>query len=195
VDKKAPSISCATPAPAFVLNQSPAYVTGVATDGGSGPASQSLSAAADTSSVLGNPKSLTLNASDNVGNSSSQACSYSVVFGFHGFFQPVDNNGVYNSVNSGQAIPVKFDLNGNQGLNIFLTGYPASTPVSCAGATSVDPLEETLTAGNSSLSYDSSTGRYIYVWKTEKGWANTCRRLDLKFTDGTVRSALFKFTK
>ena len=41
-----------------LLNQSSAYVTGVAVDGGSGPASQNVSAAADTSSVLNNPKSV-----------------------------------------------------------------------------------------------------------------------------------------
>jgi hypothetical protein len=195
VDRKAPSISCASPAPVFSLNQAPALVTGTATDGGSGPASQNVSAPADTSSVVGNPKSVTLTTEDNVGNSSSKACGYSVVFNFHGLFQPVDNNGVFNIVNSGQAIPVKFDLSGNQGLNIFAAAFPASTPVSCSGASATDVLEETLTAGNSSLSYDSSAARYIYVWKTEKAWSNTCRRLDLKFIDGAMHSALFKFTK
>jgi hypothetical protein len=197
VDKKAPSIACQSPAPVFVLGQSPANVTGVATDGGSGPASQTLSAAADTSSVLGNPKSVTLSAADNVGNSASRACAYSVVFGFHGFFQPVDNSPVLNVVNAGRAIPVKFDLSGDQGLSIFASGYPASTPVSCSGGSGTDVLEETLTAGNSSLTYSQGQpyGQYHYVWKTEKTWANTCRRLDLMFVDGTTRSAFFKFGK
>jgi hypothetical protein len=172
-------------------------MTALATDGGSGPPTQSLSAPADTSSVLGNPKSVTLSATDNVGNSASTGCAYSVVFGFHGFFQPVDNNGVLNAVNSGRAIPVKFDLSGNQGLDIFAPGYPASTTVQCTSGAGSDPLEETLTAGNSSLTYSDGQpyGQYHYVWKTEKTWANTCRRLELKFVDGTTRTALFKFTK
>ena len=58
-------------------------------------------------------------------------------------------------------------------------------------------LEETVTAGYSSLSYSEGQpfGQYHYVWKTEKAWANTCRRLDLKLVDGTVHSAFFKFTR
>ena len=65
IDRKGPTITCDSPAPTFFLNQSSAYVTGVAVDGGSGPASQNVSAA-NTSSVLNNPKSIDLNASDNV---------------------------------------------------------------------------------------------------------------------------------
>ncbi len=161
------------------------------------PASQYLSATADTSSVVGNPKSATFTATDNVGNQSTKQCPYSVIFNFHGFFQPVDNSGVYNMVNSGRAIPVKFDLSGNQGLDIFAAGYPKSTVVPCDGSAGTDVLEETLTAGNSSLSYGQGQpfGQYHYVWKTEKTWANTCRRLDLKFIDGEIRSTLFKFTR
>ncbi|HEX5016260.1 MAG TPA: PxKF domain-containing protein [Actinomycetes bacterium] len=196
VDRKAPTITCASPAPVFYLNQSPANVTGGAVDGGSGPPTQALSEAADTSSVLGNPKSVTFNASDAVGNAGAKQCAYSVVFNFHGFFSPVDI-GLYNVVNSGQAIPVKFDLSGNQGLNIFLAGYPQSTKVACNTGTGMDDIEETVTAGNSSLTYNNGTpyGQYHYVWKTDKAWASTCRRLDLKFIDGTTRSAVFQFKK
>jgi len=121
------------------------------------------------------------------------------VFDFHGFFQPVDNDGVFNVVKAGQAIPVKFDLSGNQGLNIFTTGYPKSTVVPCSGSVASDVLEETVTAGSSSLNYDTTVnppiGQYIYVWKSEKAWAGTCRRLDVKLIDGTTHSANFNFTR
>jgi hypothetical protein len=54
-------------------------------------------------------------------------------------------------------------------------------------------------AGNSSLNYDGTVnppiGQYIYVWKTDKAWANTCRRLDVQLRDGTTHSAKFKFTR
>jgi hypothetical protein len=61
--------------------------------------------------------------------------------------------------------------------------------------TGADPIEETVTAGNSSLSYDSSGNQYIYVWKTDKAWANSCRAFTLKLTDGTIHQANFWFTK
>ena len=65
------------------------------------------------------------------------------------------------------------------------------------GGTTTDLLEETTTAGSSSLSYSDGQpyGQYHYVWKTDKAWAGTCRRLELKLVDGTTHSALFKFTK
>jgi hypothetical protein len=49
------------------------------------------------------------------------------------------------------------------------------------------------TAGASSLSYDASSGQYTYVWKTDKSWAKSCRRLVMRFTDGTEGVALFDF--
>ena len=115
-----------------------------------------------------------------------------IPFTFTGFFAPVDNLPTLNTVKAGQAIPVKFSLGGDYGLNIFMPGYPSSSLVAC-GTTAEDAIEETSTAGSSSLSYDSGSGRYHYVWKTDKAWANTCRTLVLKFTDGTIRKANFKF--
>jgi hypothetical protein len=120
-------------------------------------------------------------------------------YNFHGFFQPVDNI-IWNSVQAGSAIPVKFDLNGNQGLNIFTAGYPKVATVTCpTAAATVDPIEETVTANASGLQYDSTVnspvGQYIYVWKTDKAWASSCRRLDVMFADGVTKSALFQFKK
>ncbi|HVF25234.1 MAG TPA: PxKF domain-containing protein, partial [Anaerolineales bacterium] len=111
---------------------------------------------------------------------------------FSGFFQPVDNLPVLNTVNAGRAIPVKFSLGGDQGLDIFAPGYPSSTVIAC-GSTAGDAVEQTVTAGSSSLSYDSSTDQYTYVWKTEKAWAGTCRTLVVKLNDGTFHWANFKF--
>ncbi len=116
-------------------------------------------------------------------------------FVFSGFFAPVDNLPTVNVAKVGSAIPGKFSLGGDQGLNIFASGYPGSQAIPCDAAAPQGPVEETVTAGSSSLSYDASTGRYAYVWKTEKSWGNSCRRLTLQFTDGTTHSASFRFTK
>jgi hypothetical protein len=115
---------------------------------------------------------------------------FNVAWVFTGFSQPIDN-GVTNVANAGQAIPVKFALAGNQGLAIFAAGYPQSAKMSCTSGTPEDAVEETSTAGSSSLSY-SSTG-YNYVWKTDKAWAGTCRMLSVKFIDNTTHVALFRF--
>jgi hypothetical protein len=52
-------------------------------------------------------------------------------FSFRGFFNPVDNDPVVKRVKAGAGIPIKFSLGGNQGLNIFQTGFPASRAVAC----------------------------------------------------------------
>ncbi|MDP1614629.1 MAG: PxKF domain-containing protein [Methylococcales bacterium] len=115
-------------------------------------------------------------------------------FTFTGFFPPVDNQPTINTVNAGRAIPVKFSLNGYQGLDIFAAGYPTSVAVTC-GTSAEDTIEQTVTAGGSSLSYDAATDQYTYVWMTNKAWANTCRTLVLKLSDGSYYRANFKFKK
>jgi len=114
---------------------------------------------------------------------------------FTGFFQPVDNLPTFNTVKAGQAIPVKFSLNGDQGLNIFAAGYPKSEQITCDASGPADGVEETVTAGSSSISYDPLTDTYTYVWKTNKSWANTCRQLVVKLDDDTFHIANFRFTR
>lgn len=146
-------------------------------------------AAIDTSAV--GPHTFAVTGTDNAGNSTTVRHAYAVGYDFRGFFQPVDNLPVVNSVKAGSAIPIKFSLNGNQGLAIFATGYPKSQVIACTSDGSVDGVEETLTAGSSSLSYDASLDQYVYVWKTEKSWAGTCRQLVVKLIDGTLHRANF----
>jgi dipeptidyl aminopeptidase/acylaminoacyl peptidase len=114
-------------------------------------------------------------------------------YSFEGFFSPVDNPPVVNRVKAGSAIPVKFSLGGDQGMDIFSTGYPVSQTVSCDTTLPMDDIEETVMSGASSLSYDPGNQKYQYVWKTKSTWANTCRQLVLKFDDGSVHTATFKF--
>ena len=52
-----------------------------------------------------------------------------------------------------------------------------------------------MTAGSSSLSYDAAIDQYVYVWKTDKGWAGTCRQLIVQLIDGTAHVAHFDFAK
>ncbi len=114
---------------------------------------------------------------------------------FTGFFQPVDGGDVVNAARAGAAIPVKFSLGSNLGLDIFATGYPRAQAMNCDTRAPIDVISETVNAGNSSLTYDGTTGRYTYVWKTEKAWANSCRELQIKLTDGETHTARFTFSK
>ena len=133
-------------------------------------------------------------AEDKAGNTNSASATYNVNYNFSGFFAPVDNPPICNVVKAGQAIPVKFSLHGNQGLNIFQTGYPRVANSTCTGDPT-DSIETTVTAGGSSLTYDSGADQYIYVWKTDKNWAGSARRLEIVLADGTYHYARFTFTR
>ncbi|MGQ0641336.1 MAG: PxKF domain-containing protein [Gemmatimonadaceae bacterium] len=126
-------------------------------------------------------------------NSAIASQSFNVIYRWTGFFQPIDNLPTINSVNAGKAIPVKFSLNGDRGLAILAAGYPKSVAILCSSSTLVDDVEQTVTAGSSSLSFDSANQQYIYVWKTDKGWVNQCRQLLVRLSDGTEQRASFKF--
>jgi hypothetical protein len=117
-----------------------------------------------------------------------------MTFEFDGFYPPVENPPTVNEVRAGRAIPIKFSLNGDQGLDIFLDGFPASQQVDCQSSDLVIPIQETVTAGQSTLSYDADADQYIYVWKTDRDWAGTCREFRIKLTDGQMYTALFSFT-
>jgi hypothetical protein len=114
-------------------------------------------------------------------------------YAFTGFFQPVDNMPVVNLAKAGSAIPMRFSLGGNQGLSIFAPGYPSSMTVACNTSLPAGPIEETVNAGGSSLSYYAALDQYTYVWKTSKSWTGTCRLFLMRLDDGSEHSALFRF--
>ena len=125
-------------------------------------------------------------------NTSTATRTVIVPYEFVGFLPPIHNLPELNSVNAGRAIPVKFRLGGNKGLDIFAPGYPQLAPLNCGATTTVDVLE-TATAGESELSYDPGADQYSYVWKTEKAWEGSCRQLVVKLNDGSVHVANFTF--
>ena len=129
-------------------------------------------------------------ATDGAGLQSSCSFTVSVLYNFSGFFQPVDNAPVVNAATAGSAIPVKFSLSGNKGLNILPAIF--SQQVSCVSGAPTTVIEETVAAGGSSLSYDAAVDQYVYVWKTNKAWKGTCRLLTVTLNDGTTHLANFQ---
>jgi hypothetical protein len=202
VDRKAPSITINSPASgdSYMIGSSHAAEFGCA-DGGSLVAtclgSVDSATNVDTSSV--GPHTFTVDATDNVSNAAEASAGYSVIWPYSGFFAPVNNkdadgNYVLNTTKAGSAIPVKFSLGGDRGLNVLAAEYPGSGSIACNNTATTEAVEQTVTAGSSALSYDSTSSTYIYVWKTAKSWSGTCRQLTVKLTDGTVHKASFKFS-
>ncbi len=194
IDKTAPTLA-PTVAPNPVLLNGTATATPNATDALSGIVSQSC-AATNTATVGSQTAACT--ATDSAGNTANADASYQVVnnqvvYTFAGFFQPVDNLPTINVATAGSSIPVKFSLNGNQGLNIMAAGYPVSSPITCNANEPGAIIEETVNPGANTLSYDATTDRYSYVWKTNKAWKGTCRILVVRLNDGSDHFAKFSF--
>lgn len=145
----------------------------------------------DTSSV--GTKSFTVDAADNAANQASLTHTYYVWYDFDGFYRPVDNAPTWNVAKAGSAIPVKFSLNGDQGLDIFAPGRPRVVQITCPSNGAGEEIEETVTAGGSSLNYDATLDQYNYVWKTKKEWAGRCFRFELGLKDGSNRHFLVQF--
>jgi len=197
-DTQAPAINC----PANIVSMLPLHSTSTSmivtyalpavTDNCPGVGAVTCNPPSGATFALGTT-TVTCNAQDATGNSASCSFTIKVAFNFTGFFSPVNNLPAVNVVNAGRAIPVKFSLSGNKGLNIFAPGFPASGVMVCDSNAPPVEVIETVTAGNSSLSYDSGSDQYIYVWKTDNSWAGTCRQLIIKLNDGNQYQANFRF--
>jgi hypothetical protein len=121
-----------------------------------------------------------------------------VSYDFRGFFTPVDNPGssnVINVANSGQAIPLKWqllDFAGNPVTNLSSVTVTAAT-LACTLGTTTDLLEE-YAAGSSGLQ-NLGGGFYQFNWKTPTSYAKSCKTMKLDLGEGTPRTALFQFKK
>jgi hypothetical protein len=145
-------------------------------------------------------RTFTVTATDAAGNTATTAVNYQVIapalkFSFAGLFAPVANPPTVNVAKAGGAVPLRFSLGGNFGLNVFAPGFPVVVQRSCETGGLSDSSIETVTAGSSGLHYDSASDTYQYVWKTDKTMAGLCFQLHLRFVDGTDKAALFKMTK
>ena len=195
VDARGPDVVVADCPVDPVLLGSAQTVLVTATDGESG-----VDAAADpsgrhalTTSSVG-PQVFSRAAADNVGHTARGTCAYDVVWPFAGFYSPVNMDKV-NVVKAGSAVPVRFGLGGDRGLDVLADGSPTSQRVNASGLSETDWIEQVIENPGSSpaLTYDSTAERYQLVFKTSKDWAGTDRKLFVRLADGTTRTALFRF--
>jgi len=118
------------------------------------------------------------------------------VYGFEGFFPPVDNPTVVNTGKAGRTFPMKWKL------PLCAGGYVSSLtavtnltyrPIACNNFLPQDPMPtDADTSGSSGLHYDSGANQYIFTWQTASSFVNKCYEFRVDFNNGTYRTALFK---
>jgi predicted outer membrane repeat protein len=136
---------------------------------------------------------MTATAKDNAGRTATATRSYTVkAWTTKGLYQPVDMNGVYNTVKGGSTVPLKFELlKGTTELTDTANVKSLqTTKITCASGATIDDIE-TVATGGTSLRYDSTGGQFIYNWKTPTD-AGSCYKVTITANDGSSLSAYFK---
>jgi hypothetical protein len=120
---------------------------------------------------------------DSAGNPASASTSYSVRYAFAGFYSPLVAEPASTSVRAGDTVPVKFSLDGDRGLDVFVrAGWRPCFVTSGDSSTAFG-----------TLSYSARPDRYTFMWQTDKGWAGSCREVFLLLRDGSSHAALVTF--
>ena len=142
---------------------------------------------------------VTVTATDDAGNVGSASVTYTVwCYTFVGFLPPVDNPPVVNVGKAGRTFPIKWQLKDYEGNFVsdlaVVTGLTYQQVNIDNGYIDPDPIVGD-TSGSSGLRYDSASDQYIFTWQTSKDFAGKSYEFALALNDGTVHTALFKFTK
>jgi len=127
--------------------------------------------------------SYTATATDKAGNTTTITGSYTVIYRFDGFLQPINDTahqvGVSTSVfKAGSAVPAKFQLKNASGA--LVKGVAAATWVTPVKGNAMSaPVDENAYAvgadSGSAFKYDTTEQQYQYNWKTDKAGGNYWR--------------------
>jgi hypothetical protein len=120
---------------------------------------------------------------------------FEVLFDFNGFLRPVLNPPAVNRVQAGLAVPIRFKLGGDQGMDVLAEGSPSVRRVACDSRAPRNDIDARIPQRSSSLHFAPKRSIYTYLWKTDKSWAGSCRELALELIDGSVHRATFRFER
>jgi hypothetical protein len=93
---------------------------------------------------------------------------------------------------AGTALVVRFNAIGYGRLDILGAGAVVSDSFPCAGGITTMGFPDTTEAETSFVRWDAASGTYAYVWKTDPGWTQSCRRLAID-VDGAIQDFYFDF--
>jgi hypothetical protein len=127
----------------------------------------------------------------NYNNASGSVAIVINAWTLRGFYQPVDMNGVFNTVRNGSTVPLKFEIfvGTTEKTDVSYVKSLRYGSVACSAIAPVDDIE-TLASGNTSLRYDATAGQFIYNWKTPAGTG--CYSVTMTTNDGSTLFAFFK---
>jgi hypothetical protein len=137
---------------------------------------------------------VTATAKDKAGNESTATATYTVLaWTLKGFYQPVDMNGVVNTVKGGSTVPLKFEIfvGSSELTDVSAIDAFKVAMINCGDAGTVTDEIELVTTGGTTLRYDATGGQFIQNWQTPK-LPGFCFKVTMTTDDGSSISALFK---
>ena len=113
----------------------------------------------------------------------------------NGFFQPVDMDGVWNTVRNGSTVPLKFEImaGSTELTDVAVVKSITWAQVTCSGGAE-DAIETVATSTSSALlRYDTTAGQFIFNWKTPSGSAvvGKCYRVTMMTIDDNGTTPAF----
>jgi sugar lactone lactonase YvrE len=134
-----------------------------------------------------------VSAVDNAGNSTFVSRTFSVApLQFERFIEPLRRSPTFNGVTAGSLVPIRWRMLDGTGQAVTNPAAFQSLTVlnlTCQG-TAV-PLNDTATGG-AGLTVNPANGYFTYNWQTEASWAGTCRRVQIRLGDNSVREVVFR---
>ncbi|GAB3329003.1 PxKF domain-containing protein [Micromonospora halotolerans] len=187
VDTVAPTATFDSTVGLVYFGASPPALTctaGDATSGAAGCVVSGYSTAVGTHTV-------TATATDVAGNTGTASQTYTVLpWTAKGFYQPVDMDGVVNTVKAGSTVPMKFELFAANEITDTSAVTMSAKAVSCSTSAGTDDIE-VVASGSTALRYDTTGGQFVYNWKTP-ATPGACYAVTAATADGTSFTALFE---
>lgn len=155
---------------------------------------ESLTNNAPTAGFLVGTTTITWTAKDAAGNTGTATSTVTVnAWTLAGFYQPVEMNGIWNTVKNGSTVPLKFEVFAGSTELTDVSKVKSVTAVQVLCTTGAEEaIEEVVsTTGGTELRYDTTGGQFIDNWKTPKT-AGKCYRVTMTTVDGSSLKALFK---
>jgi hypothetical protein len=214
IDLTDPSVAITSPVDGFTTSASSVAVNGTASDSPSDIASVTVNGAAASYSggtfsssvaLTCGANTITAEATDVAGRTSSDSVSVTrTCVTLTGFYSPVDAS---NIAKAGQGVPFKWNAYNGAAISVAdeitsTSGFVVSSmKVSCELLGTGDAVPAADDAGASGIRYDffetptaTAQGQFVFVWKTLKDWANTCRVFEVSHS-GVELTAFFRFTR
>jgi large repetitive protein len=138
------------------------------------------------------PQTKTVTATDKVGHTKSETCSYSVNYGFSGFLQPINWTAHQvmgtnaSNFKAGSTVPVKFrltDANGNPVQAGSAQWLPHQKLTSTRQAVDEATCSDPATAGTL-YKWDPTAQQYVYNWSTKGISSGFYYKIGVKLDDG-----------